>query len=353
MHTNNFHFLRFVAAVLVIFGHSYPLAGFEQADYIQEITSGLFPSAHIGVCIFFSISGYLIAKSLVQSKNYFHFFWKRLVRIMPGLIVAVLFTIFVIGPLATSLTLSEYFTNPATYAYAKVIKLFPEYNDSLPGVFKTLPSMLINGSLWTLAYEVSCYMISLAAYIVLGKRIKFAALFVFLSLWGSFFLWHDYLINYHVPIRFIHLNLSDLLDFGLYFLAGSLLYFFSNLVQYNWILLISLFAVFMLSYFMSSKWDIIPLKSIVWVRYIFLPYAIIFFGFQKGRLNHFGSSGDISYGLYIYSFPLQQLIVLYFGAGNISIAEMFLYSFGLTLPFAWFSWRYVEAPGLRLKNIIK
>ena len=353
MHFNNFNFLRFFAAVLVIYGHCYPLAGYGNLDYIQELTGGLFPSAHIGVCIFFSISGYLIAKSLVASTNYFHFFWKRFVRIMPGLIAAVLFTVFILGPVCTTLQLSEYFSNPETYRYLKVIKLFPQYTDSLPGVFKNLPTTMVNGSLWTLAYEVTCYALLMVAHILFRKHIKSVILILFLGIWGSYFFWHTDLSENGLPIRFIHLNLYSLLDFGLYFLAGNLLYFYQNLISYRWTWLFLSFMVFMLSFILSSKLAIIPLSSIVWVRYIFLPYAVLSLGFKKGWLNNFGNFGDISYGLYIYAFPLQQLILSFYGPQPISIPVMFLYSLLLILPFAWVSWKYIEEPSLQLKNLIK
>ncbi|MEO6685331.1 MAG: acyltransferase [Dyadobacter sp.] len=351
MHLNNFNFLRFLAAILVIFGHSYPLAGYGNLDYIQELTAGLFPTAHIGVCMFFSISGYLIAKSLISSKSYINFLWKRFIRIMPGLIVAVLFTIFVIGPLATTLSLSQYFTSRETFSYLKVIKIFPSYNDSLPGVFKTLPtSPIVNGSLWTLAYEVTCYALLLAGQIIFRKYLKFAALGIFLVIWLSFFYWHDILAESSTSIRFIHLNWGALLDFGLYFIVGSLLYFYRDFISYHWGWLIAAFVIFMMSYILSSKLGITSLSSIVWIRYIVLPYATLSIGFTKGPLNYFGKFGDISYGLYIYAFPIQQLVLFWYGPKKITIPEMFLYSLVLVLPIAWLSWKYVEEPVLKRKN---
>ncbi|PWJ56012.1 acyltransferase-like protein [Dyadobacter jejuensis] len=151
MHHNNFHLIRFIAAVLVIYGHTYPLMGLGNLDHIQLWSGGLFPTAHMGVCIFFSISGYLIAQSLLGSSTLVQYSWKRFLRIMPGLIVLALFTILLIGPLVTTLSTSGYFHNPDTYAYIRIIKLFPAYPDQLPGVFKELPLSLVNGSLWTLA----------------------------------------------------------------------------------------------------------------------------------------------------------------------------------------------------------
>lgn len=147
INNNNFHFLRFLAATLVIYGHSYPLTGRGNLDKLQEWSLGVFPTAHMGVCIFFTISGYLIAKSLHSSTTINNYLWKRLLRLLPGLIVACLITVFIVGPIATELSLKDYFSQKATYRYFRVIKLFPRFDDSLPGVFTTLPSGSINGSM--------------------------------------------------------------------------------------------------------------------------------------------------------------------------------------------------------------
>ena len=270
---------------------------------------------------------------------------------MPGLIVAILVTVFVIGALAAKAPLSEYFSATGTYTYLKVIKLFPLYKDDLPFVFKDNPTTLVNGSLWTLAYEVTCYGFLLLAAIVFRNYSKYALLAVFVSIWATFFFWYDYLQAHPVLIRFIHLNLFDLLNFGSYFLAGSLIYHFQHFIKYRWYRLSIIFAIFMLSYIFSSLLGYIPMTSIVWMRYLLLPYAVLYFGFKKGIFNQFGKMGDFSYGLYIYAYPVQQLIISFYGPG-ITIPVMFLFSLIFTLPLAWMSWNFVENPFLKLKRVL-
>ncbi|TDE17251.1 acyltransferase family protein [Dyadobacter psychrotolerans] len=350
-HNNNFHFLRLMAAILVIYGHSYPLLGLGHLDYIQELTGGLFPSAQIGVCIFFAISGYLIAKSL-KSSTPVKFVQKRLLRIYPGLIAAVLFTMFVIGPIATTASLSEYFSSVETYFYIRVLKLFPNYPDSLPYVFKNLPVGLVNGSLWTLAYEITCYGALLLSYIIFGNRIKFALLTVFLLLWSTYLFWYDFLTRHPNQLRIIHLSLLDLLNFGLYFLVGNLIYFFQHLIKYQWYWLSGLILIFVSAYVLSAFYGLIPLAGIAWTRYLLLPYALFYFGLKTGILNSVGKIGDLSYGLYIYAFPVQQLIVTFYGM-KISATQMFLSSLIFLLPIAWLSWNYIESPFLKLKSKVK
>lgn len=152
---NNFHVVRFVAASLVILGHSYDLLG--ASDAIANATGGLIPTALLGVDVFFTVSGYLVTQSLLRSGSYRSFVWKRFLRIYPGLAVCLLVTVFGIGALATSLSLREYFSNPATYRYFDNLTLFPPVTDLLPGVFEGNVRRGVNNSLWTLAYEVTCY----------------------------------------------------------------------------------------------------------------------------------------------------------------------------------------------------
>jgi peptidoglycan/LPS O-acetylase OafA/YrhL len=351
MHENNFHFIRFFAAVLVIYGHAYPLTGRSNYDDLQVLTGGLFPTAHMGVCIFFSISGYLITKSLLTSKSYLSFVWKRLVRLMPGLLVATLFTVFVIGPIATSYDLGAYFNHTETYAYLKSIKMFPVYPDTLPGVFENLPYTSVNGSLWTLAYEVSCYAGLLGVYMLLQKHTKYLLLVVFVVLWCSYTYWVRIFEEHPVILRFIHLNLSDLLNFGMYFLAGAIICFFQTKIPYRlgWVLALLVAQLFV--YWGSSVKGFFPLSANVMLRYLLVPYVVLYLGFLKGWMNRFGNMGDLSYGLYIYAFPVQQLIVSYFWPEMLSIPKMFLYSLLLTLPLSWLSWKLIEAPSLKLKKL--
>ncbi|MCE7039372.1 acyltransferase [Dyadobacter sp. CY312] len=351
MHANNFHLIRFLAAVLVIYGHSYPLSGRSNFDYLQVLSGGLFPSAHMGVCIFFSISGYLISMSLVRSTNYVRFIWKRFIRIIPGLIAAIFVTIFLIGPLATTLSLQDYFGTPETYRYFRTIKLFPVYPDTLPGVFENLPVTGINGSLWTLAYEVSCYGALLGAHIVLRNKTKYLVLALFVMLWCSFLYWREALEMNPVTLRLIHLDLGHFLNFGMYFLAGSVIYFFQNYIPYKGRWALALLAAQLLVFWCSSVKGYFPLAAGGLVRYLLVPYVILYLGFKKGWLNRFGNFGDVSYGLYIYAFPIQQLVVMYFLPEMISVSKMFIYSLLLTLPLGWLSWKLVEEPALKLKTL--
>jgi len=353
MARNSFNLLRHIAAILVVYGHSYPLSGNGTIDKIQEFSRGIFPSAQIGVFIFFSISGYLIAMSLERSNSYINFLWKRFLRIMPGLAVCICFIILIIGPISTVLSTAAYFTSPQTYAFFKALKIFPEYPNYLPGVFETLPVKLVNGSLWTLAYEVTLYLILMTIRIVFGKRTKTVILGILVLLWASFFVWHDPITSLTQPLRFIHLNLGELINFGLYFFIGSASFYYKNHLKYNVYYLLIGLGMIMFVYWLSSTMNLIPLSSIVWIRYILLPYVIFFIALQFDTHELLEKAGDLSYGIYIYSFPIQQFLQLKLGSYHFSSEIMFLIALLVIIPIAIFSWRLVENPALQYKTSVK
>ncbi len=153
---NLFDLLRLIAATLVIYSHSYPLLGITPPDIVTRIlpfTNG----GTLGVWIFFIISGYLNTKS-IKNNNAFAFLINRSLRIFPGLVVALLFSIFVIGPLCTNLPMSDYFINHKTWQYIHQ-NLFLSPNYILPGVFDgNRFKSVVNGSIWTLPTEALLYL---------------------------------------------------------------------------------------------------------------------------------------------------------------------------------------------------
>ncbi|MFM0557513.1 acyltransferase, partial [Paraburkholderia sediminicola] len=152
-HTNNFDFLRFVAALIVIVGHSYSAIGRHQPVIFSVRL------ATYGVMIFFAISGYLIAGSWINQPSFLPYIAKRMLRIFPALVVLILLTTFVAGPILTTLPLHDYIFNPCTSLYLRNILLFINYR--LDGVFANLPlAYSVNGSLWSLPAEFAMYLLA-------------------------------------------------------------------------------------------------------------------------------------------------------------------------------------------------
>ncbi len=360
---NNFHLLRFTAATLVLFGHCYPLSG-RGYDYLTEISQGIFPTAHIGVCIFFIVSGYLVSQSLYNTGLYktnknteneskikqnmriiVNFLWKRTIRIFPALIVVLLLTVFVLGPICSTLSVSQYFQSSETYRYFKFIKLFPYVTDLLPGVFENIPEKGINGSLWTLPYEVTMYLT--LALLQLMNIFSKRNLLLILGLSALPILIY-FIFNYNpaalIPV--IHLRFTDTLEFGIFFMAGTLLFLFDDKVLYH-------FGIFILMIFLWFGLGLLHLTSPTWIKIISffaLPYIVLYLAKLKGKINSFSKLGDFSYGVYLYAFPVQQMIVHFFGQ-NISITKMFLLSSLIVLPLSSLSWFWVEERVMKLKSI--
>jgi peptidoglycan/LPS O-acetylase OafA/YrhL len=345
---NNFHLIRFIAASLVLFGHCYPMTDRGTYDYITIASTGIFPTAHMGVCIFFIVSGYLISQSLQNSKTLINFFWRRFLRIYPALIIALLFCIFVVGPICTVLPLKSYFTSYETYRFFKWLKLYPFIYNTLPGVFQSLPEKdNINGSLWTLPYEITMYLsLMILGYFNLFKK-RFFVLFIYILSFPIVY-YALFYVNISKLIPILHLSLVSTLEFGSFFFAGVILFLFKDKVVYKFIYFVFMIIV----WFGFGFWDLTRNDHFIKIiSLIALPYMVMYLANLKGKLNRFGEIGDFSYGIYIYAFPVQQMLVYSYGT-EISIIKLFLMSFSITLTLSIFSWYLIEEKALRLKSLI-
>nr|WP_294942226.1 acyltransferase [uncultured Mucilaginibacter sp.] len=332
---NNFDLLRFLAAVMVIFSHSYLIVGkFEQEPLAKTI--GFMDFGALGVRIFFVISGYLITKSMLRQPTLGSFVWARALRIFPGLLVAAVFCAFIIGPISTTLSLSDYFANSRVYDFAWRLLTVHNLNNTLPGVFETLPyAAQINGSLWTLAGELLLY----AAVLLLGVIILLwrrqlraladaipAILLVVAFFWG---------------IVYAPWYMDFVWAWAALFLLGGLAYLFSGKIIVNIPVAIGWLVITALLFHYRSPLLISSFN-------ITLAYGIFVFAYHpKLQVNWFHKLGDYSYGLYIYAFPIQQFLKLKFPLWGVAVN--FGASFLLTLILAALSWYFVEKPMLKLK----
>jgi peptidoglycan/LPS O-acetylase OafA/YrhL len=347
MASNNFHFIRFLAASLVIVGHVYPLNG--RQDIIEQWSLGLFPSGHIAVCIFFVISGYCVLHSRIHSPSSFSYLMKRVLRVFPGLLIALVFTAFIVGAFTTDLSFSDYLINGKTYLFFDNLKLYPSTHVTLPGVFEQNIHSGANGSLWTLAYEFTMYIFVVVAVFLFRSKWQWFLL-AFCVFFGAFCIYFEFLQgNRILPI--LHLDLFHLIDFGIYFALGMIFYVYRHLIVLNGRWALAAFGAWMLIYLIADA-GYLPLAAIMWVRYFSLSYIVMYLAFIKGPLNHFGDRGDYSYGIYIYAYPIQQMIISFWG-NEMSPFQQILLAFTLVLPLAWFSWHIIEKPALKFKLYFK
>jgi peptidoglycan/LPS O-acetylase OafA/YrhL len=334
---NNFDALRLVGALSVMFAHGYALTA--RPDDIPIILG--YPMQTLGVIIFFAISGYLITASFDRNRNPLTYLLARLLRIFPALVVVVLLTAYVLGPLVTTLSREAYLADPATAEYVvNNLKLFVTFG--LPGVWADLPyPAAVNGSLWTLFVEFLCY---LAAPL----------LFVFPRLWRPFAAIAVVFLTIHWakgdPIEspiFHAVRLRDAAGLWVYFAGGAFLRF--ALQSWSWFRLRTDVAV-----------SLIALQTVVawcwpdWALetgWLTIPYAVLTIGLARtpyvARTARFG---DFSYGLYLYAFPVQQLVIDLWGVRGTAVN--FLIVLAITSVFAVLSWHLVERPALALKDRI-
>lgn len=323
-------------------GHCYALTGELLAIDI----------AHIAVDVFFVISGFLVTGSLLTSKNMLVFCKSRLLRIFPGLIVVLLLTVFFLGPVFTRLPVQDYFNHQATWRYFFTNALLYDMQPGLPGVFETqtYPDM-INGSLWTLAYELKMYLVlALAGFLAYGGSrwlpemgLKF--LISLLAIVATPLL----LAVYSVAGPKVDTPLINTLRFSSLFFIGSAFYVWREKVRLN-----SAVALLMVLIIILLKLKFISIPGIKSVRAfqasynIFLGYIVLCFCYFPSRfLQGFNRFGDYSYGLYIYAFPVQQAVLALLG--EMAPWMLFLFAFPLVLLLSVLSWHGIEKPFLRLK----
>ena len=339
-HQNNYDFLRFFAAMLVIFKHSFNLLGLKFP--INEIMNGNF-----AVPIFFLISGQLITASAINTQNRLTYFKKRFLRIFPGMIVMTLFVAFLVGPLFTNLSLFEYLKNVETYKYLISSSIYKIYYN-LPGVFENnIETNDVNGSLWTLIYELFLYIVTaLLASITFFKDKKkwlpvaLIVMFLLRALLAHRYYWY----NYNHPLV-LNLNMMYLFEWSFYFLIGANYHHFKEKIKLNW----QTFSFLLLIYILFLFFDLDNISSLL--HYIVISYAVFFFGNLKGVFNNFGKYGDFSFGLYIYAYPIQQSIISYYP--NINVGGLIIFSSVITFVLAISSWYLVESPMLKKVKRIK
>lgn len=331
-YSNNFDALRVFAALMVIHGHGWALSG--------ESPSGLWgvPFARVGLDIFFSISGYLIISSWVRNPQFVSFLVKRVMRIFPGLIACVLLTTLVLGPAMTSIPLKEYFISAQTVGYLSNIVFFGQLY--LPGLFTGLrDGGAVNGSLWSLLPEFACYL-SIPLFAFIAARYRTFALITAAVICGSIGLAMFYGRSEPIIVSFYRLDLRYALVEVPFFLVGAALYRLDQRYgELFWRADLCL-LFFCGNYLITAyfDWWNIPFE---WLT---LPYMVLAFGRMSMPLLHRASRfGDLSYGLYLYAFPVQQAVMAIWPNAHYPVLLCTM----LTVPLALLSWHLVERPALR------
>jgi peptidoglycan/LPS O-acetylase OafA/YrhL len=327
---NHFDLVRLLAASGVLVSHAYPISlGPGTAEPLQAILHGRTLG---GVCVmlFFAISGFFIAQSFERRTSLADFLRARALRLFPALAVVLAVTVLVAGAVLTSAPAAVFWPGAAEYYLRNITLFFLRYE--LPGVFEANPyGPAINGSLWTLNYEVLCYLgVVLAGLAGLLARPRAFAVAVL-----------AFLVAYAAVMELRpHPRLVGLMSLGLPFLVGMAFHVWRRAIPLSPLLLLLLWAV------AAAAWAVPPL--FVPVLSVALAYSVFLFGYARSTpLARLRLPGDYSYGTYVYAFPIQQLVA---ASGIVDPLTGIALAFPATLGCAILSWHLVEAPALRLRH---
>jgi peptidoglycan/LPS O-acetylase OafA/YrhL len=332
-HGNNFDAIRLGAAALVIVSHSFEIAGGPGAwEPLRAFTGGQASLGGLAVMAFFVLSGFLLAKSWRSKPVLSQFIWRRSLRIAPALVTVVILTVFVIGPLLSALNPAAYFTDRETWDYLANLALYTKH-DGLPGVFDgAVYPHTVNGPLWTLKFEVLCY-VALASFGALG----FLRLWPVLALLAGLYVAHIAGAGgEHGGVAYYLFKFADL---GRGFFVGALIALLAPRLASSGRMALLCVGVMIVAA-PAGLFDLaLPL---------FGGYALLVAGLAATPvIRRAGRFGDFSYGLYLWGWPVQQVVATALGGAwfvNSAIA------LPLALCVAVMSWRLVEAPALALKD---
>jgi len=331
---NNFDSLRFWAAMSVLWSHSFPITvGSEATEPLFAFSGGQTTIGTLAVAFFFTISGCLITRSFERTANPLQFVKARVLRIMPAFLIVLLLAAFVLGPLISTVSLREYFSSSDPYRYVLLQATFTKFPDTLPGMFESNPMHWVNGPLWTLRYEVACYgLVFLLGISGLLRRHLVLALYVIAVIYLG---WKDQL---HVSDGLKLPAQNNVLDLGTKFLAGALIYMYRPPLKASLALLcvgISI-ACLMFGNFLTAARTVVP-------------YIVMFLASgTKVRLPSMTKFGDLSYGVYIYAWPVKQLVVM--NSADPYWLTTAAIATPITLLLALVSWHTVEKVAIALKD---
>lgn len=335
---NNFDIIRIIFAWLVIVSHSYVLLGNKGCDPLCEFTNHYINLSYFGVKGFITISGFLIFKSLERSPNVLDYLWKRILRIYPGLIVVLLLSVGMAYLIYEPKQPYFKFSKEATEYILNNLSLY--HNQwRIHGVFDSNSNTAINGSLWTMGFEFFFYLVLLLLFPFRKFKWLISTLLI-ITVAGLLYsnLFHIESLK-HVNFK---LRVDFIVELGFFFLIGS----FWAAVEWKKIPYRTLLASIA---FVSSILIIYFKLNPIWLGFSW-PYLVLYIGQGRSRLADWihHHIEDPSYGIYLYAFPVQQLII-YFAQPSV----MFLLWSSTIISFILgiASWKFIEKKMLRFKNL--
>lgn len=331
---SGFDYMRLILATGVIYAHAMMLTGTATPwpaalNFVQGLVIVLI------VPMFFALSGFLVAGSLERTRTLVSFLGLRVFRIMPALNVEVMLSALILGSLFTTLPLREYFSHSLFYNYFWNMLGHVQYH--LPGVYESNPLTSVNGQMWTVPYELVCYVIlSLLAVAGIFKNRRWLLGFMALYYAG----------------QIANTVLRPNPGYGgaggstivMAFIAGLLVYRYRDRLQWSLSMAAAALAL------TASLICLVPNG----IRFTALPvaYFTAYLGLLNPPRNSVVLSGDYSYGMYLYAYPIQQAVVALFPDHRNWYFNLAV-SLPLAVAFAAFSWWCIEKPVMDRKGVLR
>jgi peptidoglycan/LPS O-acetylase OafA/YrhL len=359
-----FDLLRLVLAILILLSHCSWLVGSsgvmtsilnsifhlspEAASSLAQATAtvGNDPTVHqltgLGrpitlsyLPMFFALSGFLVAGSALRTRRLIPFLGLRVLRLLPALFVEVTLSAIILGAIFTDRSLSSYYADPTFWTY--FLNIVGEIHFHLPGVFTNNVTDVVNSNLWTLPWEFQCYVV-MSVMIVTGILYLRKALAILFAVATIALIYASLVDGFQVvPAQVGGPTLVY------YFVAGVLMFLWRDKIVFHEVF----FFIAAATCYVLMMWS-----RMVFIYPLLLTYITVFIGlFPFPRLSLL-KSGDYSYGIYLYGFPVTQALLAGFPALHQNLVVAAPLAVIATGAFAALSWHGVEKYFLKLKRYI-
>jgi peptidoglycan/LPS O-acetylase OafA/YrhL len=327
---NNFTMIRLGLALAVVVSHAFSVTTGRLAEEPLLAATGFTLGEH-AVNGFFAISGFLVTMSF-DRRGWRDYAIARFLRIAPGLVVATLATAILIGVAMTRLPPLEYLGSSGLWRFVTATLATFKTNMALPGVFETNPLRLPMGTVWTLKYEVLCYLGVFALGSIGLLRSKAAAL-VIAAGFGAAIVILD-LLGPDTPK-----GIETALRLPFIFALGGALYVWRDRAPISGIAVLAI---------LGAAWfagDTALSKALLFAA---TSYGVLWLALAPALVRHgYDPQADFSYGTYLYGWPVQQMLHALFPTA--AALTLLVPAIAIALAVAALSWFGVERPALALK----
>ncbi len=329
---NNMDIFRVVAAFMVIYGHAYAIISADGSSDVLGRFLVFDYSGSLAVKIFFFLSGLVVTNSLLERRDVRQFVVSRFFRLWPALVIVLGAWAFILGPMFSTKSLQQYFSDFSVYEYF-LRGVLMDIRFDLPGVFQENAFKSVNGSLWSIPFEVYAYIALIAAFLLGAMNSKPAVVLFFLVILI------DPILDNKLLFTWLPQN-KEVALLAPCFALGSVFAVFKDKIKINMEIFIGAWVLYFL--FKTSTYNF-------YFFYFSIFYSIVFISSRVWILK-FKPTFDISYGVYLWGWPVQQVmaqIFPHYGVGFNQISSMIA---SALLGYA--SWKLVESRFIKIGSNI-